>query len=197
MDVQFISLTCNDCGKVFRAPYYECTPPCRHTDFCETGEMFAVCALCFRTTAHEQTHLRRKRLESDIPEIVAKELCECPDVDNPLLVSLDLEGIKGKDINAWFEEREKQGLTLEGHVRTCQYLAMQAKRRACVMRINELEDKAQAKTLGKDDGKYEPRFGDKILKMLPNRVREKHFPMGNVHAAIMFGPLLIENGVAR
>ncbi|KAF2033543.1 hypothetical protein EK21DRAFT_109011 [Setomelanomma holmii] len=172
MDVQFLFLTCNDCGKVFRAPYYECTLGCRHVDFDETGEDFAVCATCFRTTTHEQAHLRRKRLQSDISESVARELCTCPEVDNPLHVSLVLEGIKGKDIDAWFEERQKSGLTLEGHVRTCQYLAMQAKRRACVESVNGLEDKAQIKKLGKEDGKYEPRFGDRIQAAFKSHARE-------------------------
>lgn len=195
MDVQFISLSCNDCDNVFRAPYYECSHKCPHKDFAETGETFAVCASCFLTTSHPQEHLKRRKLHSSIPESVAKELCQCPGVDNPLFVTIDFEG---KGIDEWFDEREKAGKTLAGHVKGCQYLAMEAKRMACVEGVNDIEDKAQAKKLRKSDGgKYEPRFGEKVLKMFPHRMRERHFPMGNVHAAVMFGPVLIENGVAR
>ncbi|KAJ4349235.1 hypothetical protein N0V95_004771 [Ascochyta clinopodiicola] len=73
---------------------------------------------------------------------------------------------------------------------------MESKRRGCVATVNDMEDKAQAKKLRKDDAKYEPRFSEKLLKMFPNHVRKNYYAMGNVHAAIMFGPLLIENGVA-
>jgi hypothetical protein len=197
MDVQFIYLTCNDCGKVFRAAYYECSEGCHHRDWEETEEVFAVCAQCYHTTDHDIHHLRKRHIHHPFTEAVAKELCQCPGVDNPLKFIIDFP-----DPERWeelFEARQKQNRTLEGHKRACQYLAMEFKRLKVTDAVNEKEDKESEEMLKKrlkeQNRKYHPRLKDKALKKFPKFVRSHFFPVGNAHVSVMFGPLIIENGV--
>jgi len=195
MDVQFIYLSCNDCGKVFRAPYYECSAGCRHTDYEDTQETFAVCAACYLTTKHAPQHLRKRKLHSAISARAAKELCQCPGVEDPLHIVIDFENPESwEDL---FEERQKSKRTLEGHVKGCQFLRMEAKRRDVIKAVNEQEDKHQLKKLREQDEAYTQPLGERALKMFPKVMRNRYFPMGNVHAGIMFGPLIIENGVKQ
>jgi hypothetical protein len=197
MDVQFIYLTCNDCGKIFRAAYYECSEGCHHRDWEETEEVFAVCAQCYQKTDHDIQHLRKRIIHQPFTEAVAKELCQCPKVDNPLKVVIDFP-----DPERWeelFEERQKQKRTLEGHTRACQYLAMEFKRRSVIDTVNGKEDKEYEEMLKKrlkeQNRRYHPRLKDKALKTLPKFIRSHYFPVGNAHVSVMFGPLIIENGV--
>jgi hypothetical protein len=195
MDVQYIYLTCNDCGKVFRAPFYECSAGCRHKDYKDTGETFAVCAACYLNTEHDTQHLQKRNLRSALSEKVAKELCQCPGVENPLRVAIDFD-----DPQHWedqFKERQKSGRTLEGHVKHCQYLRMEGKRKAVIKAVNKQEDHDQYKKLREQDETYSRPLGNRLLKAFPNFTRNRYFPMGNVHSAIMFGPLVIENGVKQ
>jgi hypothetical protein len=195
MDVQYIYLTCNDCGKVFRGPYYECSAGCHHKDYQETLETFAVCAGCHLTTKHDPQHLRKRKLRYALSEKVARELCQCPGVENPLHVIIDFE-----DLEHWedlFNERQMSGRTLEGHVKHCQYLRMEAKRRAVIQTVNKQEDREQQKKLREEDKTYSQPLGERLLKAFPKFTRSRYFPMGNVHSAIMFGPLVIENGVRQ
>jgi hypothetical protein len=195
MDVQYICLTCNDCDKVFRAPYFECSAGCRHKDYEDTGETFAVCAACFLDTEHNPQHLRKRKLRYALSEKVAKELCQCPGVENPLRVVIEFE-----DQEHWedlFDERQRSGRTLEGHVKHCQYLRMEGKRRAVIEAVNQREDSDQQKKLREQDETYSQPLRNRFLKTFPNFTRNRYFPMGNVHSAVMFGPLVIENGVKQ
>ncbi|UZP32189.1 hypothetical protein NXS19_000005 [Fusarium pseudograminearum] len=197
MDVQFTYLNCNDCGKVFRAAYYECSEGCHHRDWEDTEEVFAVCAQCYQTTDHNIQHLRKRTIHHPFTEAVAKELCQCPGVDNPLKVVIDFphperwEGL--------FEERQRQKQTLEGHRRGCQYLAMEFKRLRVIDTVNETEDKEceemLKKRLKEQNRNYHYPLKNKALKIFPKFIRSRLFPAGNAHVSVMFGPLIIENGV--
>lgn len=130
-------------------------------------------------------------------EEVAKELCQCSGVDNPLKVVIDFP-----DPERWeelFEERAKQKRTLEGHTSACQYLAMEFKRRRVVETVDEKEDQEYEESLKKrlkeQNRKYRPRLKNKALKVFPKVIRNRFFPIGNTHVSVMFGPLIIENGV--
>jgi hypothetical protein len=123
MDVQFIYLSCNDCGKAFRAPYYECSAGCRHTDYENTRETFAVCAACYLTTKHAPQHLRKRKLHSAFSAKVAKELCQCPGVEDPLHTVIDFE-----DPESWEDLLDERRLTTakeqEDIGRACQGLSI-------------------------------------------------------------------------
>ncbi|KAK5744775.1 hypothetical protein LTR17_001851 [Elasticomyces elasticus] len=197
MDVQFTYLTCNDCDKVFRAAYYECNKGCRHHDWDKTEEVFAVCAQCYHGTDHDIHHLLKKPIRHPFSDMVAKQLCQCPGVENPLMVVLDFP-----DPEKWeelFEERQKQRRTLAGHTKSCQYLKMEDKRWGVIDTVNEQEDQEYEQSLRRrleeQNKKYRPPLKGKILKALPKKFRSHLFPVGNTHVSVMFGPIVIENGV--
>ncbi|KIL84690.1 hypothetical protein FAVG1_12217 [Fusarium avenaceum] len=197
MDVQFTYFNCNDCGKVFRAAYYECSEGCHHRDWEDTEEAFAVCAQCYQTTDHNIQHLRKRTIHHPFTEAVAKELCQCPGIDNPLKVVIDFPHPERWE--ELFEERQRKKQTLEGHGRGCQYLAMEFKRLRVIDTVNETEDKdweeMLKKRLKEQNRNYHYPLKNKALKIFPRFIRSRLFPAGNAHVSVMFGPLIIENGV--
>jgi hypothetical protein len=76
---------------------------------------------------------------------------------------------------------------------------MEFKRLNVIDTVNAKEDKEYEEILKKrlkeQNKKYHPRLKDKALKTFPKFIRNHFFPVGNAHVSVMFGPLIIENGV--
>src|SRR5262245_5333057 len=112
MNVQFIYLACNNCDKVFRSPYYKYTQGCHHQDYEDTKEVFAAYGKCYETTNHDILHLHKTPTHHPFTEAMVGELCQCPDVGNPLRAVIDFPDPDRWE--GWFDRRQRQNRTLDG-----------------------------------------------------------------------------------
>jgi hypothetical protein len=168
-------VTCCDCQAVIRGFHFVCIHGCATED----GSQFLLCQQCYTrgNTAHPIGHMQKRALQRSIPPALAENLCKCPDgrdAGAPVVYTI------GEFIEAVRETGETDFL---GHLKSCQLRALQWNMAEAEREFDKYEDLAAHP------------WRRRLFSAFPNLAGRSFYPMGNTHVALMFGPLLIENGV--
>ena len=167
--------TCCDCRIVVRGFHYACIHGCMTED----GFQYLLCQQCYTkgSTAHPIGHMQKRAHQSSIPVALAETLCGCPDgrdAEAPVVYTF------GELLEAFKEAGETDFL---GHLKSCRLRELQRNMADAEREFDKHEDLVAHP------------WRRRLFSAFPNLAGRLFYPMGNTHVGLMFGPLLIENGV--
>ncbi|KAH8702863.1 hypothetical protein GQ44DRAFT_732665 [Phaeosphaeriaceae sp. PMI808] len=207
----FDSRTCTNCNATIRGSHFSCVAGCVPQngagDGSHGGNDYFVCEDCSRNRAHEASHLRKHQkhciLANALSPRQAQNLCPCRDyhrseVPYPFterarlnhVPDCSLSGLASEHVKAKYEDlsRCKQLVSEADRSETKSVVSRASQGGSLLRRVSHSQSKVEGSLVPKR----------KILRsILRPAVRSisENIPFGNVHMAVCFGPLMIENGV--
>lgn len=198
--LKFTPSRCAQCRKTIRGAYFRCAEGCQpqvdHED--PIPDFFDLCEDCVRNERHDPPHLKKENksciLENAISEEEADRLCSCgANQSNPWAADFPFS-ISTKDWHprdcglrqvapsyVWTRREEI------GHTRTVEYDSQRS------------GERNHCRSSGNGGSLQSHSVGSRARRVLPTPQREaiakRIFPYGNIHMALRFGTVIVENGV--
>jgi len=211
----FKPLACTSCNATIRGSHFSCVegcvPPNTATGHFQGGNAYFVCEDCGRNGAHQVSHLRKHQKHCILSDAISprqgQNLCPCRDYDRSetpypfteteklnhasdcTLLSLAPEHVKAR----YADLVQCKTLAMEktpekDRSETLSVLSRTSQRSSLLRRISHYRSKTEGSLPSKRG------IAKSILLPAIKSISE-NIPFGNVHMALCFGPLMIENGV--
>lgn len=207
----FALLRCTFCSNVLRGSHFRCfrgctsssnttqlksdpyLPPSQHTH-----DMVVLCETCARMNVHERSHLRKCQKNCVVGNAVGplqgRELCHCTSrrlrTDSLFPFTYVQRSLHGPECEL-LEVMPK-------HIRARKSDILGNNLRSSLVSSSaafdeRIEQRSPRSTISGRSTRTKA-FANQLLKPLIRPILDK-IPFGNVHVGLMFGPIIIENGV--
>jgi hypothetical protein len=220
----FRPMCCSSCFAVIRGTHFRCLNRCVSTPSNKNentdDKPYILCETCARNNVHPHSHLRKFQkhcvVANSVSQLQSQQICQCHKLPYSLLVESSLfpfcymqRGIHRPEcglLNVMPEHIEARyanvcrGKKWWGSIMTGGFgkALVSTPSASCAgpLKMETLpENKSFLGSIQTDGHDQVPRsLAKKIVKPIIRQMVEK-IPFGNVHMALMFGPLVIENGV--
>ena len=210
---EFSTKRCSSCQNVLTGSMFECVETsCR--DIAQRNIRSFFCETCFRDEKHPTNHLTKVPkyciLDEAVKSPVARQLCHCTTVSR--------HDSDGRTVNLWPIQAAHRGsgpsFRGRGSIARSRCSLVRIPGIAAATIAESLREPVEGtskldkvkitkrKNVSKKDAERriytsEDKFSEPLDAQIPLALRPfaPEFPIGNTHVALMFGPLIIENGV--